>query len=86
MGVIAQNVAHAVWGYKSQDLPDFEKHMPISTVRASVTRAGHLGANGEAALQPVVHAGSDAPSPNLVPLESETVKAAEVAEHQHMAL
>jgi flagellar basal-body rod protein FlgB len=45
-----------------------------------------LGASGEAALQPVVLRGSDAPNGNSVSLESEMVKAAEVRQQHDMAL
>ena len=88
MGVIAQNVAHADNpGYKSQDLPDFAKtYADQHGAGLRVTRAGHLGANGEAALQPVVLRGSDAPNGNSVSLESEMVKAAEVRQQHDMAL
>ncbi len=88
MGVIAQNVAHADNpGYKARDLPDFAKtYADQSGQGLRVTRAGHLGAGGKAALEAVVMRGADAPNGNSVSLEGEMVKAAEVRQQHDMAL
>lgn len=88
MGVIAENVAHADNpGYKTKDLPDFGKTYADQYGEGlKVTRPGHLGAGGEAVLQPVVLRGSDAPNGNSVSLEAEMVKAAEVRQQHDMAL
>jgi len=88
MGVIAQNVAHADNpGYKARDSPDFAKTYADQYGQdLRVTRAGHLGAGGTAALEAVVLRGADAPNGNSVSLEGEMVKAAEVRQQHDMAL
>ena len=88
MGVITQNVAHADSpGYKAQDLPDFAKtYADQYGDGLRKTRPNHFGAGGEAALQPVIMRGGDAPNGNSVSLEVEMVKAAEIRQQHDMAL
>ena len=88
MSVIAQNVAHAdTPGFKSQDLPSFDKVFASAGPDLRATRAGHLSASSQdGTLVPERGPGREAPNGNTVSLEGEMVKSVEARQSHEMAL
>jgi flagellar basal-body rod protein FlgB len=88
MAVIARNVAHAdTPGFKSQDLPSFDKVFAANSGAMRTTRAGHLTAGSDGAAMVAERApGREAPNGNTVSLEGEMVKSVEARQSHEMAL
>jgi flagellar basal-body rod protein FlgB len=88
MSVIAQNVAHAdTPGFKSQDLPSFDKVFAAAATELRTSRPGHLGASSESVvLVPERAPGGESPNGNTVSLEGEMVKSVEARQSHEMAL
>lgn len=88
MSVIAQNVAHAdTPGFKSQDLPSFDKVFAAEGTDLRTTRPGHLhAASAGVALVPERAPGRESPNGNTVSLEGEMVKSVEARQSHEMAL
>jgi flagellar basal-body rod protein FlgB len=88
MSVIAQNVAHAdTPGFKSQDLPSFDKVFAAAGNELRTSRPGHLGASSEGVALVAERApGRESPNGNTVSLEGEMVKSVEARQSHEMAL
>jgi flagellar basal-body rod protein FlgB len=88
MAAIARNVANAdTPGYKTQDLPSFDKVFTETGQEMRATRAGHLStATGQATPTAETVRGHEAPNGNSVSLEAEMVKSVEARQSHEMAL